>query len=171
VNSIIDLKSGKETAPGPLPRISAKRQGRIKQVQDMWMSGAKTGEIALYFNISQRTVQKDLVDAKRLARLSVQDFDSKATLGHELAFLRELRRQAMRNFHLSQLESPRVGFLRLAAEVSGKLTNLLLSTGLITKAPEQVMIEENPFFDVDFRKKYVALLKEARERGVPIAGL
>ena len=140
-------------------------------MQEMHLSGMKTLEIGQFFGISQRMIQKDLLVAKQLARLSVQDFDSEATLGQELAFLQELRRKAMRNFNLSQLESSKVGFLRLAVEVSGKLINLLLSTGLITKAPEQVIIEENPFFDVDFRKKYVALLKEARERGVPIPGL
>jgi hypothetical protein len=38
--------------------------------------------------------------------------------------------------------------------------------------PQRIQLEEpNPFSDPDFRKRYTALILEARTKGVPIQGL
>jgi hypothetical protein len=141
-------------------------------VQDMWQSGAKTKEIAQYFGLSIRQVQKDLQDAGRIEKAFIQNFDSNSTLGREVLFLENARRKAMRQFQLSNLEAVKLGYLKLAVEIGSKLTTLLQSVGLITTVPTRISFtESNPFEDDEFRKRYTSLLLEARRCGIPISGL
>jgi hypothetical protein len=168
---IFDLKSGAPIDFEPLPRISERHQRRIQQVVEMWQSGMKTKGISQFLHLSQRAVQKDLADAKRLARLSVENFDSTAELGHEIAFLQKLRRLAMREFSLGTFESTKIGALRLAVEISARLTALLQSVGLLTRVPERVEIIENPFEDGELRQRYYDVLLEVRRRGETPLGM
>ena len=106
-----------------------------------------------------------------LCRMLVKEFDSGTFLGREIGFLEELRRKSMHDYAMAKQEGVKLGFLRLAGEISAKLTSLLQSTGLLTAAPQRIVIEQNPFTDKEFRQKYAALLLEARAKGVPILGL
>jgi hypothetical protein len=138
----------------------------------MHLGGVKTSEISQYFGIGQRMVQRDLQDAQRLMREQVQGLDSGSTLGREIRFLETTRRLAIRQSQLATQEAVRLGYLRTALDAASRLVALLQSTGLIRQVPQRIVLEDsNPFTDVDFRKKYMALLLEARKRGVPIAGL
>jgi hypothetical protein len=78
----------------------------------------------------------------------------------------------MRQCELSQNENSKVGWARLAKEVEDVLIKLYQATGMITTIPTRFSLEEgNPFSDPEFRKKYMALMKEAREKGIPVFGL
>jgi hypothetical protein len=155
-----------------LPSISQRRQARILEVQNLYLGGMKVTELATNFGLSRKQVYADLRDAKLLSRALVAEFDSEETLGREISFLEETRRKAIRNFSTARQEGVKLGFLRLALETTARLVALFQSTGLITTVPRRIQIEEgNPFTDPIFRKRYPALLLEAREAGEPIQGL
>ena len=149
-----------------------RRRDRAIEIQEMFDKGAKVKEIAQYFGISRRMVQKDLRLAGRLNREKVEGVQQGELLGRKIALLENLYRYAMRHCELSQNENAKVGWARLAKETQDMLLKLYQSTGLITTVPTRVSLEEgNPFVDPEFRKEYVALLKKAREKGIPIFGL
>jgi len=170
-NKVVSLKTGEQVGNEPLPVISPKRQTRIWQVQDLHLGGMRVKDLATYFGVSRKQIYKDLRDAKALYRALVKDFDSDTFLGREIGFLEELRRKSMHDYAMAKQEGVKLGFLRLAGEISAKLTGLLQSTGLLTAAPQRIVIEQNPFTDKEFRQRYAALLLEARAKGVPILGL
>jgi predicted transcriptional regulator len=152
--------------------ISWRRRERALKVQEMFDRGAKVREIAQYFGISRRMVQKDLRVAERLNREMVEGVNQGELLGRKIAFLENLSRYAMRQCELSQSESSKVGWARLAKETQDVLMKIYQSTGLITTIPTRISLEEgNPFQDQEFRAKYTKLLLEARKRGLPINGL
>jgi hypothetical protein len=152
--------------------ISLRRKERALKIREMFEGGAKVTEIAQYFSISRRMVFFDLKVAKRLHKEEVETVDQGELLGGEIAFWRQVVRQAMRDYSLTQAENAKIGFLRVATEARAKLQKLYQDTGLIVVMPTMVSLEEgNPFTDPEFRKEYVALLKKAREKGVPIFGL
>jgi len=172
-SNIVPFKPGSPVDPtAPLPAISPKRQARILKTQDLFLGGMKVTELATYFGISRKQVYKDLADAGKLTQALVRDFDSEGTLGREIYLLEELRRKAMRNFSTARQEGVKLGFLRLALETTSKLVALFQSTGLITVVARKIeFVESNPFTDPHFRKRFTALLLEAREAGEPIHGL
>jgi len=152
--------------------ISWRRRERALKIQEMFDRGAKVREIAQYFGISRRMVQKDLRVAERLNREMVEGVNQGELLGRKIAFLENLSRYAMRQCELSQSESSKVGWARLAKETQDVLMKIYQSTGLITTIPTRISLEEgNPFQDQEFRAKYTKLLLEARKRGLPINGL
>uniref|UniRef100_A0A7C3V8U2 Uncharacterized protein n=1 Tax=Desulfobacca acetoxidans TaxID=60893 RepID=A0A7C3V8U2_9BACT len=152
--------------------ISLGRKERALKAHEMFEGGAKVGQIAQYFGISRRMVFLDLKVAKRLHREAVDTIDQGEILGGEIAFWRQVVRQAMRDYNLSQSENGKIGFLRVASEARAKLQKLYQDTGLITTLPTRISLEEgNPFSDPEFRKEYAALMKKAREKGVKIHGL
>jgi transposase-like protein len=152
--------------------ISWRRRERALKVHEMFEGGAKVREIAQFFGISRRMVFKDLKAAKRLHKEAVETVDQGELLGGEIAFWRQVVRQAMRDYQMAQSENGKIGFLRVASEARAKLQKLYQDTGLITTVPTRISLEEgNPFTDPEFRKEYVALLKKAREKGIPIFGL
>jgi hypothetical protein len=152
--------------------ISWRRRERALKIQEMFDRGAKVREIARYFGISRRMVQKDLRLAERLNREMVEGANQSELLGRKIAFLENLTRYAMRQCELSQSESSQMDWARLAKETQDLLIRIYQSTGMVTTIPTRFSLEENnPFSDPEFRKKYAALLKEARKKGVPIHGL
>ena len=155
-----------------IKNISWRRRERALKVQEMFDRGAKVREIAQYFGISRRMVQKDLRVAERLNREMVEVVNQGELLGRKIAFLENLSRYAMRQCELSQSESSKVGWARLAKETQDVLMKIYQNTGLITTVPTRISLEEgNPFQDQEFRAKYTKLLLEARKRGLPINGL
>jgi hypothetical protein len=171
MSNIYDLQSGAAITPEPVPAISKRRQERILRVLEMRQEGAKTSEIAQFFGLSRRQVQRDLIDGKLLSRAFVENFDGTGALGHEIAFLQRLRWLSMREFSTAKFESTKIGALRLAVEISGKLTSLLMATGLISQVPQRVEITENPFSDDGLRRRYYNILKEIRARGETPPGM
>jgi hypothetical protein len=152
--------------------ISRRRKERALKIREMFEGGAKVKEIAHYFGISRRMVFLDLKVAKRLHKEEVETVDQGEILGGEIAFWRQVVRQAMRDYQMAQSENGKIGFLRVATEARAKLGKLYQDTGLIVVMPTRVSLEEgNPFTDPEFRKEYIALLKKAREKGIPIWGL
>ena len=165
---------GSQTPQGEdqIKNISWRRRERALKIQEMFDRGAKVREIAQYFGISRRMVQKDLRVAERLNREMVEVVNQGELLGRKIAFLENLSRYAMRQCELSQSESSKVGWARLAKETQDVLMKIYQSTGLITTIPTRISLEEgNPFQDQEFRAKYTRLLLEARKRGLPINGL
>jgi hypothetical protein len=134
--------------------------------------GYKVREIAKYFGISQRMVHHDLRVAPRLLKEAALNQDGGEILAAEITFWLRVVRQAMRDYQMATSENAKIGFLRVASEARAKLQGLYERTGLITTIPTRFSLEEgNPFSDPEFRKKYMALMKEAREKGIPVFGL
>ena len=156
----------------PIKCISLRRRERALKAWEMHEGGAKTTEIAKLFNISQRMVQHDLKVAPKLLKESALNQDGSEILAAEITFWLRVVRQAMRDYQMATSENAKIGFLRVASEARAKLQGLYERTGLITTIPTRFSLEEgNPFSDPEFRKKYMALMKEAREKGIPIFGL
>ncbi len=152
--------------------ISQSRRERILKAWEMYEGGAKVREIAQFFGISRRMVHHDLKLAPKLLKEEVQTLDPGEILAKEIAFWRQIIRQAMRDYELAQSENAKIGFLRVATEARARLQKFLQETGIITTVPTRISLEEaNPFTDPELRKKFLALLKEAREKGVPLGGL
>lgn len=152
--------------------ISKRRRERALKVWELYEGGVKVNEIAQLFGISRRMVFLDLQVAKKLHKEAVQGADGGEILGGEIAFWQQVVRQAMRDYQMAQSENAKIGFLRVASEARAKLQKLYQETGLIATVPTRLSLEEaNPFSDPEFRKKYMALMKEAREKGIAIYGL
>jgi len=117
-----------------LNTVSLGRRDRILKIQEMVESGLKISEIAQYYSISTRQVNRDLVVAKLLNQEEVKRYDQGDSLGREIKFWMQISRQAMRNYQTARTENARVGFMRLACEARGKLQKLLLDTGMITNS-------------------------------------
>lgn len=168
-----------ETTSSPSPQgvdeiksISLRRRERALKIQEMFDRGVKVREIAHFFGISQRMVQKDLRVAERLNQEMVQGLNQGELLGRKITRLENLCRYAMRQCELSQSENSKVGWARLYKETLDALMKIYQSTGLITTVPTRFSLEEsNPFTDPELRKKYMDLMKEARKKGLQIYGL
>ena len=156
-----------------IPVISKRRQERLKKVQDLFDSGMKVTEIATYFVISERSVFRDLADAKILNRALILEVNQDDILGREFRFLMELRRKAMRDYLLCREgDNAKVGYLRTALMAHEKLLKMLQDAGLLTKVPERFSLESNiPFEDPEVRQAYLNFLKLAREKGEKNLGL
>ena len=155
-----------------IKNISWGRRERALQIQEMFDKGIKVREIAQYFGISRRMVQKDLRLADKINGEMVQGINPGELLGRRITRLENLYRHVMRQGELSQNENARVGWSRLAVEVENALIKLYQATGIITTLPTRISLEDsNPFADPEFRKKFINLMKEAREKGVSIWGL
>ena len=142
------------------------------KIWEMKEGGHRIKEIAEYFGISRRMVYHDLRVAPRLLKEAALNQDGGEILGAEIAFWQQIIRQAMRDYQMTLSDNAKIGFLRVASEARAKLQGLYERTGLITTIPTRFSLEEgNPFSDPEFRKKYMALMKEARERGIPVFGL
>lgn len=157
---------------GQFQPISNRRRERALKAWNMYEAGATTAEIAKLFGISRRMVQHDLKVAPKLLKEAALNQDGGEILGTEIAFWQQIIRQAMRDYQTAQTENAKIGFLRVASEARAKLQGLYERTGLITTIPTRFSLEEgNPFSDPEFRKKYIALMKEARGKGIPVFGL
>lgn len=170
-SNIYELQSGEVITPEPLPTVSQRRQRRIWRVLEMYQQGMRTREIAQFLSLSQRSVQKDIIDARRLARAFVQNFDGMEALGREIRFLEATRRTAMRLSQVSHQEAVRLGYLRTALDAASRLIALLQSTGLIRQVPQHVEITSNPFEDAALRRRVMGMLLEVRRHGGRISGI
>ena len=140
-----------------LKTVSLGRRERVLAIQEMVESGLKIAEIALSYGISTRQVDRDLVVAKLLNREEVKTHNQGESLGREIKFWMQISRQAMRNYQTARTENARVGFMRVACEARSKLQKLMLDTGLLDKAPEQINLGRTPLDLSDFTKEELEL--------------
>jgi hypothetical protein len=152
--------------------IGSRRLARIKQVQDLFLSGLKKSEIAQRFGISQRMVELDLQDGRQNYQEVASGIDQHETIGKQVTLLLKCQWLAMRDYQKFISESNKVGALRLVGEFHTKLMTLFQTTGLVREMPKQFILNElNPFDDPEFTEKFDALIMEARARGIKIFGL
>jgi hypothetical protein len=152
--------------------ISVRRMNRIKQVQDLFLSGLKKAEIAQRFGISQRMVELDLQDGRQNYQEVASQVDQHETIGKQVTLLLKCQWLAMRDYQKFISESNKVGALRLVGEFHTKLMTVLQTTGLVREVPKKFILDEfNPFEDPEFTEKFDALILEARARGIKIFGL
>jgi len=152
--------------------VSANRLARIKQVQDLFLSGLKTSEISKRFGISRRMVEIDLQDGRELYRDVAMEVDQEQTIGEQVTLLLKCQWLAMRDYQKFISESNKVGALRLVGELHTKLMTLLQTTGLVREVPKKFILDEtNPFDDTEFTEKFDTLILEARAKGIKIFGL
>ena len=152
--------------------ISVRRMNRIKQVQDLFLSGLKTSEIAQRFGISKRMVELDLQDGRQNYQEVASQVDQHETIGKQVTLLLKCQWLAMRDYQKFISESNKVGALRLVGEFHTKLITLLQTTGIVREVPKAFILDEfNPFEDNEFMEKFDAIILEARARGIKIFGL
>jgi len=152
--------------------ISVRRLTRIKQIQDLFLSGLKKSEIAQRFGISPRMVEFDLQDGRKLYQDMAMQVDQQETIGEQLTLLLKCQWLAMRDYQKFITESNKVGALRLVAEFHTKLITLLQTTGLVREMPKKFIMEDfNPFEDEEFTQECDARILKARAKGVKIFGL
>ena len=152
--------------------ISVRRMNRIKQVQDLLLSGLKTSEIARRFGISQRMVELDLQDGRKFYQDAASQVDQGETIGEQMTLLLKCQWLAMRDYQKFITESNKVGALRLVGEFHAKLMTLLQTTGLVREMPKKYILDDfNPFEDEEFTKEFDALILKARKKGIKIFGL
>jgi len=152
--------------------VSANRLNRIKQVQDLFLAGLKTSEISKRFWISQRMVELDLQDGRKLYQDAASQIDQSETIGEQMTLLLKCQWLAMRDYQKFANENSKVGSLRLVGEFHTKLMTLLQTTGLVREMPKRLILDEfNPFEDPEFTEKFDALILEARKKGIKIFGL
>jgi hypothetical protein len=155
-----------------LPVITRARQSRIKQVQEMKLSGFRPGEIAAKLGISRRQVDRDLKDGKVLSRLAAQEFDQDNFLGESIRFWTQIRWKSMRDSELCQEENARIGHRRNAMAAQEKLVKELQDCGLLAKVPQRLLLGADlPFEDSEVRQAYLDFLILAREKGEKNLGL
>jgi hypothetical protein len=152
--------------------VSANRLARIKQVQDLFLSGLKTSEISKRFGISRRMVELDLRDGRKLYQDAASQVDQGETIGEQVTLLLKCQWLAMRDYQKFISESNKVGALRLVGEFHTKLMPPLQTTGIVREVPKAFILDEfNPFEDNEFMEKFDAIILEARARGIKICGL
>ena len=152
--------------------ISVRRMNRIKQVQDLFLSGLKKSEIAQRFGISQRMVELDLQDGRQNYQEVASQVDQHETIGKQVTLLLKCQWLAMRDYQKFMSESNKVGALRLVGEFHTKLMTLLQTTGLVREVPKTFILDDfNPFEDEEFTEKFDTLILEARAKGIKIFGL
>jgi hypothetical protein len=152
--------------------ISVRRMNRIKQVQDLFLSGLKTSEIAQRFAISKRMVELDLQDGRQNYQEVASQVDQHETIGKQVTLLLKCQWLAMRDYQKFISESNKVGALRLVGEFHTKLMTLLQTTGIVREVPKAFILDEfNPFEDPEFMEKFDTIILETREKGIKILGL
>jgi hypothetical protein len=160
------MLSKKGESQAGLPVITKARQSRIRQVQEMKLSGFRPGEIATKLGISRRQVDRDLKDGKILSRLMAQEFDQDSFLGDSIKFWLQIRWKSMRDSEMCQEENARIGHRRNAMTAQEKLVKELQDCGLLAKVPERLLLGPDlPFEDPEVRQAYLDFLILARERG------
>jgi hypothetical protein len=121
--------------------ISVRRMNRIKQVQDLFLSGLKTSEIAQRFGISKRMVELDLQDGRQNYQEVASQVDQHETIGKQVTLLLKCQWLAMRDYQKFISESNKVGALRLVGEFHTKLMTLLQTTGIIREVPKAFILD------------------------------
>jgi hypothetical protein len=145
---------------------------RIKQVQDLFLSGLKRSEIAQRFGISKRMVDLDLQDGRQNYQDVAMGVDQQETIGEQITLLLKCQWLAMRDYQKFANENSKVGSLRLVGEFHTKLMTRLQTTGLVREVPKKFILDEfNPFEDPEFMEKFDAIILEARKKGIKIFGL
>lgn len=151
--------------------ISVRRLNRIKQVQDLVLSGLKPSEIAQRFGISERMVKYDLRDGRQNYVEAASQVDQHETIGKQMTLLLKCQWLAIRDYQKFANENSKVGALRLVAEFHAKLMTLLQTTGLVREVPKKLILEDfNPFEDEEFTQEFDAIILKARAKGIKIFG-
>ncbi len=142
-----------------------RRMNRIKQVQDLFLSGLKPSEIAQRFGISKRMVELDLQDGRQNYQEVASQVDQHETIGKQITLLLKCQWLAMRDYQKFINENNKVGALRLVAEFHAKLMTLLQTTGLVREVPKTLILEDfNPFEDEEFMEEFDAIILKARAK-------
>ena len=157
--------SPKEVGEGKRPSISVDRQSRIKKTQKMRLAGAKVSEIANYFNVSTKTIYRDIRDTKVVNQSEVRDFDQDNFLGESIIFWRLIRSKSMRDSELCQEENAKIGHRRNAMSAQEKMEKGLQESGLLTKVPEKLEISNVPFGKKAVREAALDFVKLINEIG------
>ncbi len=157
--------TGDPIAVASLPPISRKRQARIKKVQGLFDTGMKVIEIALFLNLSTRTIYLDLKDGKKLDHLFSNTLDQEEVIGREVRLLETARRTEWRAYQLETNHFVKVAIMRNIIAVHEKLIKLLQGVGLVTKVADKLDLSPGTnFADDETRAAYYKFLKIAKAK-------
>jgi hypothetical protein len=157
--------TGDQIEVAPVPPISRKRQGRIREVQKLHDTGWRVADIAQFFHLSVRTIYTDLKDGKAFDQALLKALDQTEVIGREVRLLEAARRTEWRAYQLETNPFVRVATMRNIISIHEKLVKLLQGVGVVTKVPEQLDITSaNDFADDEVRAAYYQFLLLARRK-------
>lgn len=111
---------------------------RRETVWEMLVRGVPQVVIAKTLNVHRNTIANDVKELRRTHRKEVKDNDVHETLGDSVAKFDEIFKYAMQEY--STVEKPRekAQFLEKALSAMDKKTRLLVETGVLPKAAQEI---------------------------------
>lgn len=130
-------------------------------------------EIARYLGVSVRKVFYLLNRAQELYRLLAKTSDAEKYLGERLQVFIEMEQEALSKFALMDPKSSvALGYLNAARDAAKEIKKLQQESGMITKVPEQIDLNQGiNFEDDEVRAAYYLFLKIAKAKGEKNLGL
>jgi hypothetical protein len=136
---------------------------RRKTVWEMLVMGVPQVTIAKTLNVHRNTITNDVRELRKLHREEVKDTDVHETLGDAVAKFDEIFKYAMQEYSTADKAREKAQFLEKAIAAMDKKTRLLVETGVLPKAAQEItgkMIVEG----VDVTKASLQELRTLRNR-------
>lgn len=111
---------------------------RRAQVWEMLVRGVSQKVIADTLSVHRNTVANDIRVLRAKHRKEVTDIDTKAELGDAVKKFDEIFKYAMSEYSLSNKEQQRATFLEKAMMALTKKVGLLVDTGVLPKAANEI---------------------------------
>ena len=146
-----------------IPPISRSRQKRIREIQDLFDSGAKVSEIAELYGISERQVRKDKRDGRALDRALSKSVDQAELFGGEIRSYRQALRMEWRHYRTATNPFVKMGCMRNIIALKEKYIKFLQGAGLIEKVAEEFKITQVPYQIPEVRNAALELVKLLNE--------
>jgi len=159
--------TGSEITPPAteIPPISRSRQKRIREIQDLFDSGAKVSEIAELYGISERQVRKDKSDGRALDRVLSKSVDQAELFGGEIRSYKQALRMEWRHYRTATNPFVKMGCMRNIIALKEKYIKFLQGAGLIEKVAEEFKITQVPYQIPEVRNAVLELVKLLNEYG------
>lgn len=111
---------------------------RRKTVWEMLVRGIPQVVIASTLNVHRNTIANDVKELRKQHREQVKDTDVHETLGDSVAKFDEIFKYAMHEYSTADKSREKAQFLEKAISAMDKKTRLLVETGVLPKAAQEI---------------------------------
>jgi len=111
---------------------------RRSAVWEMLVRGVSQTIIAKTMNVHRNTIFNDVKELRRIHRHGVKDNDVHETLGDAVAKFDEIFKYAMQEYSTAEKSREKAQFLEKAIAAMDKKTRLLVETGVLPKAAQEI---------------------------------
>jgi len=111
---------------------------RRAAVWEMVVRGVPQAVIAKTLNVHRNTVVTDVKELRKMHRKAVKDSDVHDTLGDSVAKFDEIFKYSMQEFSTAEKAREKAQFLEKAIAAMDKKTRLLVETGVLPKAAQEI---------------------------------